>query len=473
MLAAIRGKHSKKILWAIAGAVIMAFVLSNASSFLDKKQVKTIAEIGDQKVIISNFNKYIDLALLDFVLYMEEGERLKKITSDAIVEKASIYYRLLWKANKEEIEVSDKETVEWIQRNFSRGGKFDQASYKQYIEYISRSYRLNLTMRSFEEHIRQLITIDKFWKKLIKTSVTDDEVRSLYIRENQKAKIAYFFIPYEKFRVDVGIKPNEVEEFYRNNKTSFLRESTINIEYILITKDDSATLSKIDDLSKFKTINQLSEKTSLEIKETGFIKKGDIANLPGWKQEITQIAFGLGIYQISSLIDLDGSFIIVSKKEEKPSYTPPLGKIEAEVKEELIATRAKEEAKRFSSDLLKEITEKKMIDLSEFKNKNDLEFKETDFFKYYDYIEGIGLDRNVSSIVFALKKDEVHSEVIALDKGAYIVQLKDKTLIDEADFQTKKKEYHDRINERKMLFEKLKLVSKLKEEIVIKIPDIK
>ncbi len=475
MLATIRGKHSKKILWVIAGAVIMAFVLSNANSFLDKKQEKIIAEIGDEKIIIPNFNKYIDLARLDFILYTNLNNNPKEITPEEIIEKASVYYRLLWKAEQENIEVSDQETIQWINRNFSRGGKFDQASYTQYIEYISRNFRLNLTLRSFEEYVRQLIVIDKLWEKLTKALVTDEEVKSLYAIDNQKAKIAYLFIPYEKFRVDVGIQPNEIEEFYQSNKTTFQKEPTVNIEYVLITKKNNLSLSEINDLSKLKTINELREKTSLEIKETGFIKKNDIAKEAGWKQKMTQIAFGLDISQISSPIELDnnGNFIIVSKKDEKASSIPPLGEIEMEVKEALIVSRAKKETKGFSSDLLKEIKEKNITDLSELKNRNNLEFKETDFFKYNDYIQGIGLDQNVSSIVFSLKKDEIHPEIVILDKRTYILQLKDKTPIDEIDFEAKKKEYHDKIKERKLLFERLKLLSQLNQEIIINLPTVK
>ena len=473
MLNAIRGKHSKKVLWLIAGAVIMAFVLSNASSFLDRKQAKIIAEIGGQKVTITNFNKYIDLARLDFILYRNENDRAKEITSDAIIEKAKIYYRLLWKAKEEGVEVGDKETVQWINRNFSRSGKFDQASYQQYIEYISRNFGLTLTMRSFEEYIRQLIVIDRLWEKLIKVSVTDEEVQSLYAIENQKAKIAYFFIPYEKFRVDVGIQPNEIEDFYHNNKTSFQKESTVDIEYVLIAKDDDSEMEKANELSKFKTLKEFAEKELLEIEETGFIKKNDIAKETGWKQEVAQIAFNLGISEMSSPIDVDESLMIVSKKDEKASFIPPLGEIEAEVKEKLIVFRAKEETKEFATDLLKEINQKKITNLAKFKNKNNGELKETDFFKYNDYIEGIGLDKNISSIIFSLKKDEIHSDIIALDKGACILQLKDKTPIDEVDFQAKEKEYHDKIEERKLFFERIKLVTKLNKEIIINLPSIK
>ena len=473
MLTTIRGQHAKKILWVIAGAVITAFVLSNARSFLEKKQANVVAEVEGQKVIIPNFNNYIDLARLDFILYANLNNETKKITAEAIIEKAGIYYRLLWKAKEKGIEVSDEEIVRWINRNFSRGRKFNQESYQQYIKHISRNFGLTLTMRSFEEHMRKLLLINKLWEVLLEVSVTDEEVQALYAMENQKAKIAYLFIPYERFRVDVGIQPNEIEEFYQSNKALFQREPTINIEYVLITEEDKMSFEEIDSLAKLKTLDELKEKTSLKIKETGFIKRDDSIKEVGLKQEITQIAFGLELNQISPPIDLGRDFIIVGKADEEPAFIPSLGEIEDEAKEALIVSRAKEEANRFSSDLLKEINEKETKDLSKFTNKNNVEFKETDFFKYNDYIEGLGLDNRVSAIVFSLNEDEIHSEIVALDKGAYILQLRDKTSIDEADFQAKRKEYYDKIEERKLFIERLKFITELNQEIIIELPPVK
>lgn len=473
MLNAIRGKHSKKILWLIAGAVIAAFVFSGASSFLNQKKTVVMVKIGDREMPIPNFNHYRDLAHLDFVLYANLRDEKKTITSNQIIEKAGIYYRLLWKAKEEGIEVSDEDVVRWINRNFSRGGKFDQASYQQYIRHISRNFGLTLTMRSFEECMRELITINKLWEELLQVSVSDAEIESLYLIENQKAKIAYLFISYEKFRVDVGIKPNEIEEFYQSNKAIFRREPTVNIKYALITEEDNMSLEEINGLAKLKTLDELEEKTSLKIKETGFIKKDDPIKEVGWKQEVTQIAFGLEINQISPPIDLGGDFIIVGKEDERPAFIPSLGEIESEVKEGLITWRAKEEAKRFSSDLLKEINEKEIKNLNKFTNKKNVEFRETGFFKYYDYIEGLGLNYRVSAIIFSLNEDEVHSEIVALDKGAYILQLKKKTSIDEEDFQTKREEYYDKIEERKLFIERLKLITKLNQEIIIKLPLVK
>ena len=485
MLAVIRGKHAKKILWVVAIAIIVVFVLSGARSFLQQRAVSVVAEIGNRKVSIPDFNYYIDLARLDFVLYANSKDESKAISSEEIMEKAKMYFRLLWKAKEEKIEVNDEEIIGWINKNFSRKGKFDKDFYERYIKHLSRAFNFNLTSRSFEEYIRKFIMMDKLWEKLPHITVSDEEVRTLYEIDTRAAKIAYLFIPYEKFRVDIGISPKEIEEFYENSKLLFKRESKVNIKYLVFDENNRLSDRELSELVKLNTLDELwgylskqeylseQEKTSLEIKETGFIGLNDSVGEIGWHPAINRRAFSLVINQISEPIKLKNGFIIISKEGEKPAFIPALGEIESEVEEKLITTRAEEETKRFSSDLLKEINEKKIRELNKFANKKNVEFKETDFFKHYDYIEGIGLDNRVSTIVFSLNKDEIHSEIVALDKGAYILQLKDKTPVDEEDFQTKRKDYYDKIEKGKLFVERLKFITKLNQEVIIKLPSVK
>ncbi len=399
-----------------------------------------------------------------------------------IMEKAKVYFSLLWKAKEKKIKVNDKEIIEWVNRNFTRGGKFDEASYTRYINHISRAFNISLTPRSFEEYIRELIVMDKLWKEVVHVTVTDEEARRLHEIDTQEAKIAYLFIPYQKFRVDIGISPKEIEEYYKNNKSLFKREAKINIKYALIDQGSQLNDQELSELSKLKTLNDLreylskKEKTSLEIKETGFIGLDDPVNEIGWHPAITQKAFSLAVNQISEPIKLEKGLIIVGKEEEKPAIIPALGEIKGEVKEALIVIRAKEEAKKFTQEILNEISKKEVKDLSKAAShidgagKENIEFKETEYFKYNDYIEGIGLNRMVSTIAFALKKDEIYSKIIPLEKGAYILQLKDKTLFDEESFEAKKQTYRDNIKAQKEFIERLKFLESLAREIDIKIP---
>lgn len=485
MLAVIRGKHAKKILWIVAIVISVVFILSGAQSFLQPKRSQVIVEIGKKKTPIANFSYYIELSRLDFILYSNLKQESKTITPEEIMEKAKMYYRLLYKAKQEKIEVTNQEIVEWVNRNFSREGKFDQASYIRYIDYISRVFNISLTPRSFEEYIREFIVMDKLWKKIIQVTVTDPEMRKLHGVETQQAKISYLFIPYEKFKVDVGISPKEIEEYYKNNNQLFKREAKINVNYLLINPDSQLEGHELSDLTKLKTVKDLQEyidkqgKALLKVKETGFIGLNDSVNVAGWDQTVTQKAFSLSLGQITEPIKLGEGFIVIGKEAEKASVIPALGEIEDEVKERFIAGQAKEEAKKFAQEILDEINKKKVNDLSQAINKvggigkKNIEFKETEYFKHNDYIEGLGLNRMVSAAVFSLEKDEIYSKIIPLEKGVYVLQLKDKSAFDEKSFESKKETYRESIKAQKEFMEKLKLFNSLSREIIIKIPSVK
>jgi len=79
----------------------------------------------------------------------------------------------------------------------------------------------------------------------------------------------------------------------------------------------------------------------------------------------------------------------------------------------------------------------------------------------------------VSAIVFSLNKDEIYPQIVVLDKGVYILKLKDKTEIDAIDFQDKRKEYYNKIEERKLFIERLKFINQLNQEVTIKMPSLK
>ena len=96
--------------------------------------------------------------------------------------------------------------------------------------------------------------------------------------------------------------------------------------------------------------------------------------------------------------------------------------------------------------------------------KEKIELKETDYFKYYDYIEGVGLDESVSKIVFSLAPGEIYPEPLMVVKGAYIVQLKSFSEFDEKDFREKKEKYAQILSQREYFLKKLEFLGELQKE---------
>jgi parvulin-like peptidyl-prolyl isomerase len=71
---------------------------------------------------------------------------------------------------------------------------------------------------------------------------------------------------------------------------------------------------------------------------------------------------------------------------------------------------------------------------------------------------------SVSKIVFSLKKDEIYPYPVFLSKGAYIIQLKDISPVDEKDFAAKKDEYLAHLKQNLETMQKMGLLSQIKKE---------
>lgn len=457
----MRARHAKRILWILAGVIIVAFSLSGVNFYLAGRK-NIIGIIDGKKITTSDLIYYTKMAQLHLVLTSQDQRKISRLDIENL---GRDFLLLLWKAKQEKITADDKEVIEYIMKNLFSQRKFDKTAYDNFLKTISRRYNLSLSPRSFEEYIRQFIIIDKLFQKYITVEVKNEEVEDLYKKDTQKAKIAYLFIPYEKFKVDIGITPREIEEFYQKNQSLFKREPKVNIAYAIID-ENTVTDKMLKQITQMKTMEELKERNilSLEIKETGFIGLNDPIEEIGWKPEINKIAFSLEKNTLSPFIQTEKGLLIMEKKEELPTFIPPLADIETEVKERLILERAKKEAEQFSQDLLKELNQQKIKDLAKIAEQKKLNFKETDYFRFYDYIEGLGLDREISEVIFSLEKDQIYIHPILREKGIYIIQLKEITPLDKDNLQKNWQVYFNLIKQNKEITKRMEFLTRLKEK---------
>lgn len=460
MLNRLRERHSKKVLWALTIIIITAFILSGRLYYLSGKKEKiTVGEIEGHKITSSEFNNYIQLSQLYFLLFVPQRN---KINSDIIISEARQYIILLWKAKKENIEVTDHEVIELVKKIFSQDNKFIRQNYERFLKDTIR-----MPPRTFEEYLRDMLKADKVFEKLVKISVTDEEIKELYVEDTQKAKISYIFIPYEKFTGQAALTPQEIEDFYNKNKELFKKEPQVKMKYMLIDKNRRDEI--INSLSKIKSLEELKNQFSLEIKETDFIGLNDPIEGLGWQPQINKTAFSLKTNELSPPIEIDTGSVIIEKIDSKPSSIPPFDKIKSEVENKIREDKLKEITKNFCATLLEKINQEKIQDLKDLAQKESLDFKETDFFKRYDYIEGLGLDENISKIIFSLKPGEIYSQPVILLKGAYVIRLKEISSFDEKDFTENKEKYSNFLHQQKTFIERSKFLSELQKEADLKI----
>ncbi|MBU1122798.1 MAG: SurA N-terminal domain-containing protein [Candidatus Omnitrophica bacterium] len=465
MLNKIREKHSKKILWVLSVIIIISFTLWGGSSFVGKRGVRILGKIEGKEITASDFDYYYNMAQIRFLLFPPTDKK-EKITNKEISAHAWQYILLLSKVKKDNILVDDQDVVSAIRNMFSSKEEgFNKEVYTQFLT------RRRIAPRIFEEYIRQFIQIEKLFDKYAKIEITDDEVKNSYITDTQEAKIEYIFIPYEKFNDEVVITAQDLESFYEENKDSFKEGEKIKIKYVSIDKDSDIfnQVSEIEALTDIKNIDELTSKFSLEIKETTFFGINDPIEGLGWNPVVNSAAFSLEKGILSSLIQTDNAGILFEKTQEKASFIPALESIKEKVVNQLKEKESKVKAEALCKEVLEEIKNENITNLKKIAKERKLEFKETDFFKYYDYIEGLGMDEALSKTIFSLGQEQIHLEPIMLLKGAYIVKLIEKSIFDEKDYQEKKKPAYDDLFQQKGFMARIRFLSAIEKESQLQI----
>ncbi len=464
MLVKLRSKHVKKILWGLLCVIVPAFILWGGISSLKGRKKAIVGSIEGKKITPSMFTQYVKMAQIYLILNNQGDE---KITIPQIQALGLDFLVLLEKAKQENIKVSDEEVINYIKTTLFPEGKFNERVYKNFLKYLSRNFNLTLTVRNFEEYVRDFIKINKLFHQNISVEVKEKEIKDLYLEESQKAKIQYLLIPYEKFKSSAGITSSEIEKFYQENKSLFETEPEVKINYILISKKDVLENVDLNAVSQIKNLQELSKELGLEIKETDFIAIEDPIKDIGWQPQINKVAFSLDENEISPILQTNKGLIVIEKVDEKPIRIPELNQIKDKVKEKIIQKQAQLSATEFAKELLDKIKTKpkRNKDWKRLARRHKIEFKETDYFKYNDYIEGLGLNKEISQIVFSLKENMVYPKPLTLENGIYIVKLTDKTDFNEEDYLEKKQTYRKQLQEEKEVAEKIKFINKVKDQI--------
>lgn len=467
MLSKLRSQHVKKVLWALLIFIIPGFVLWSGLSIFKSKRQMTVGYVGKDPVSFSDLAHYYQMAHVDtiFESLQEKNKKDKEpITSEDLQAKAWEYIILLWKAKKEKIDVKDDEVQFRIKLLFFPRDKFRTDIY---VKQVRRMF--GVEPRLFEEFQRNFIIIDKLLSKYLDIKITDDDIKKLYQRDTLKAQLSYILIPYEKFNNQINITDDDREKCYKENGDYFRQEAKIKINYTILTNNDEMIKKLNDLLPKVKTLNELKANLALEIKETGYFGEKDPIEGIGMASDVSRIAFSLETGKLSPPLPIKEGILIIEKIDHQPVTIPPMAQIKDRIDELIKETKTKELAQKEAENLLRKIEIEKITDLKSFAEKEKLECKDTNTFNYYDFIEGMGLDREINEIAFSLKKGEIYKSPILLIKGASIIQLKDITELNATDYGMKKFKYYADLYREKFYIERLKYMTQLEKEANLKV----
>jgi len=469
MFIKLTDKHKKRILWAMLIVIVPAFVLWGSSAMRGSAE-NIVGRIEGEPIKRDDFRPYIEIAQL-YWLINAEGDQ--SIGTNDILALAGDFYLLIYQAKKEGIQVSDEKVIESIQNmpSFLTDAKFNPQKYQQFISYIQRKMGSNFLARNFEEYIRNILKREKLFNRHIDVKISDEEVLAAYKIKNQKAKISYLLIPYESFMIDTNIPLSTLEDFYKQNKDLFERPPKIKVKYISLEPDREKTETVIRRLNQVDNLENLGD---IPIVETDFFSKGEPIKGIGFVPQINQTLFSLATGKLSPAFSLKDKVLIFQKSEEKESFTPAFSKIKDEVKRTYLEDRAKKQTKEIAEEIIAKVKTTGSKDLAQYAAQKEIEFSQTGFFQYNDYIQGFGLSNQVSQLVFfELEEDEIYTKPLARNNGVYILKLEEKTDIDPEKFDQEKRNYYQTLKTNREITKKIKYLTDLSKKLTFSLKDFR
>lgn len=215
-------KHSKGWLaYTAFGAIIVVFVLWGGSSYLSREANK-VAKIDRTLISMEQYSKAYTDALKRYqaqfgqALTPEMINRLdlrSKVLDDLVDQ-----YIIEADAKKMGIEVKDADLQQFISQvpAFQRDGRFDDATYRRYLEYEG------LTPAEFEQRARR-----DFIKQLFTSVITENvivtpqELEAAFHRVSDTYDLYYLTVDAAAYVKDVQVTQDEIQAFYDANKERY------------------------------------------------------------------------------------------------------------------------------------------------------------------------------------------------------------------------------------------------------------
>lgn len=222
MLQLLRHKHVAKIIfWGLLILILPAFVLWGTGNIggPKKKGPAYAGMIDNRKVSFDDLASGIVNTRIQLILnYFNRPDILNALFSNKPLMAKLAWDRLIMlsEVKKLGIKVPDNEVISFIRSHplFNRNGAFDDKLYAYILQ-----YNMGVNARSFEETVRQNISIGKLNDMLTKdVMVSDADIAAEYMKDNSKYKISYIFFDLKDKLGSVDISDETVKDYYEKHK---------------------------------------------------------------------------------------------------------------------------------------------------------------------------------------------------------------------------------------------------------------
>ena len=226
-------KSVKPVVWIIAIGFVVSLFFTYGRFTSRGGGEKPLLEVNGEKI-----------SYLDFLqAYRSAYESVVRNTGESLSPEMEAYLRsqilsdllsnrlLYHEAKRAKIKVSDEEVADQMAKIMKNFGS--RENFLRYLQYQGIKYA------DFEEEVRRQIAISRL-TQMIKDSVvlTDEEVKSYWIAENESLDLAYLFLDPEKYASDIKVDAGEAKKFYEDNKEDFRVPEKVKVAYVLISPEE-------------------------------------------------------------------------------------------------------------------------------------------------------------------------------------------------------------------------------------------
>ena len=469
MIKHLRNKHVQKQIYIILAIFILPpFLLWGVNlSGKGDKNTGSLGVIDGHKI---SFKEYLDSYRAaqhqaEFI-YGGNLNRLKPFINF----KGEAWDRLILLnyAKKHDIRTGDSEVVNWItsQSLFSHRSQFDMDFYKRYVaEY------LRMSVRDFEEEVRQLLTIGKVQEKTrAATQVSDAELRTLYDQENGERDIAYGFLAGTFDEKTDEITDAEIQNIYAVVKDRLTAPEQVKLRYVFVPKE-SAEKFKDALAAKEASIDELSQKYGLEAKETRFFSKNEAVPELTPSKELLFLCFSLPLKKDSVWVPTEkGSYkiqVLEKISERTLSFEEAKDSLKKIAKRQKISQKAHLKLKELRAKITPQNFEETLKSAS-------IEVKHVEKFKKGMPLTGLSPHDggNVEKAVAELKEGEI-SEPIEASEGSVLLKVEKNRPADDKKFAEEKETFRKKILDQKTEKAMLAMLEAERKRLVIDLETMK
>lgn len=350
----------------LLGAIIVVFVLY-FGSMSGGRGGEAIATVDGKPITYGEFQtEYRNM--IDMLRQYYQGAlsdemlkqlNLKQQAFDKILNRAVVNEM----AGRLHLSVTDGEIREAIASYpaFQKDGAFSQ-------EYYQRILKQNkLSAEDFETMQRNGILAEKLRRVITEGAVVSDlEAKEFYRLQNEKINLQFVKFNPESFHKRVKYTDSDLEKHLKDNPDSFRVQEKIQVQYVIFSASDLAGTAQITD------------------------------------------------------DEINNFYSLYGKKFAKGGKTPPLSEIRGKIINEIRSYRGMDSASREAKKAYETIYQENNFE--EYAQKNNLRVHSTDVFSKDTIPADIRELKDISSLLFTLKKDEVAAPVPS-EKGYYLFRV--------------------------------------------------